>query len=98
MMTYEEFMNKKMEIEAQMRKLKFDEGEARESLMRRYTDAFDNLREEMKKRREQLFTKRSLDLLLLQEEFKTRRTELWMEDTKLVLQWRSQLNEKGGES
>lgn len=98
MMTYEEFMNKKMEIEAQMRKLKFDEGEARESLMRRYTDAFDNLREEMKKRREQLFIERSHDLLLLQEEFKTRRTELWKKDTKLVLQWRSQLNEKGGES
>lgn len=98
MMTYEEFMNKKMEIEAQMRKLKFDEGEARESLMRRYTDAFDNLREEMKKRREQLFIERSHDLLLLQEEFKTRRTELWTKDTKLVLQWRSQLNEKGGES
>ena len=97
MMTYEEFMNKKMEIEAQMRKLKFDEGEARESLMRRYTDAFDNLREEMKKRREQLFIERSHDLLLLQEEFKTRRTELWTKDTKLVLQWRSQLNEKGGE-
>ena len=98
MMTYEEFMNKKMEIEAKMRKLKFDEGEARESLMRRYTDAFDNLREEMKKRREQLFIERSHDLLLLQEEFKTRRTELWTKDTKLVLQWRSQLNEKGGES
>ena len=98
MMTYEEFMNKKMEIEAQMRKLKFDEGEARESLMRRYTDAFDELREEMKKRREQLFIERSHDLLLLQEEFKTRRTELWKKDTKLVLQWRSQLNEKGGES
>ena len=98
MMTYEEFMNKKMDIEAQMRKLKFDEGEARESLMRRYTDAFDNLREEMKKRREQLFIERSHDLLLLQEEFKTRRTELWKKDTKLVLQWRSQLNEKGGES
>ena len=98
MMTYEEFMNKKMEIEAKMRKLKFDEGEARESLMRRYTDAFDNLREEMKKRREQLFIERSHDLLLLQEEFKTRRTELWKKDTKLVLQWRSQLNEKGGES
>ena len=98
MMTYEEFMNKKMEIEAKMRKLKFDEGEARESLMRRYTDAFDELREEMKKRREQLFIERSHDLLLLQEEFKTRRTELWKKDTKLVLQWRSQLNEKGGES
>lgn len=98
MMTYEEFMNKKMEIEAQMRKLKFDEGEARESLMRRYTDAFDELREEMKKHREQLFIERSHDLLLLQEEFKTRRTELWKKDTKLVLQWRSQLNEKGGES
>ena len=98
MMTYEEFMNKKMDIEAQMRKLKFDEGEARESLMRRYTDAFDNLREEMKKRREQLFIERSHDLLLLQEEFKTRRTELWKKDTKLVLQWRSQLNEIGGES
>ncbi len=98
MMTYEEFMNKKMEIEAQIRKLKFDEGEARESLMRRYTDAFDNLREEMKKRREQLFIERSHDLLLLQEDFKTRRTELWTKDTKLVLQWRSQLNEKGGES
>jgi hypothetical protein len=98
MMTYEEFMNKKMDIEAQMRKLKFDEGEARESLMRRYTDAFDELREEMKKRREQLFIERSHDLLLLQEEFKTRRTELWTKDTKLVLQWRSQLNEKGGES
>ena len=97
MMTYEEFMNKKMEIEAQMRKLKFDEGEARESLMRRYTDAFDELREEMKKRREQLFIERSHDLLLLQEEFKTRRTELWKKDTKLVLQWRSQLNQKGGE-
>ena len=66
--------------------------------MRRYTDAFDNLREEMKKRREQLFIERSHDLLLLQEEFKTRRTELWTKDTKLVLQWRSQLNEKGGES
>lgn len=98
MMTYEEFMNKKMEIEAQMRQLKFDEGEARESLMRRYTDAFDNLREEMKKRRKQLFIERSHDLLLLQEEFNTRRTELWAKDTKLVLQWRSQLNEKGGES
>lgn len=98
MMTYEEFMNKKMEFEAQMRKLKFDEGEARESLMRRYIDALDELREEMKKRREQLFIERSHDLLLLQEEFKTRRTELWKKDTKLVLQWRSQLNEKGGES
>lgn len=98
MMTYEEFMNKKMEIEAQMRKLKFDEGEARESLMRRYIDAFDNLREEMNKRREQLFIERSHDLLLLREEFKTRRTELWKKDMKLVLQWRSQLNEKGGES
>ena len=98
MMTYEEFMNKKKELEAQMRQLKFDEGEARESLMRRYTDAFDNLREEMKKRREQLFIERSHDLLLLQEEYKARRTELWAKDTKLVLQWRSQLNEKGGES
>ena len=41
MMTYEEFMNKKMKIEAQMRKLKFDEGEATEKLQREYGDLVD---------------------------------------------------------
>ncbi len=98
MMTYEEFMNKKMKIEAQMRKLKFDEGEATEKLQREYGDLVDELREEMKKRREQLFNAKSRAVLRLKEDFKAKRTELWMEDTKLVVQWRSQLNQKGGES
>lgn len=96
MMTYEDFMNKKMNIEAQMRQLKFDEGEAMEKLQREYSDLVDELREEMKKRREQLFNAKSRAVQRLKEDFKAKRTELWMEDTKLVVQWRSQLNLEGG--
>ncbi len=98
MITREEYFVMKTEIEEKMKKSRYDEHKALAAVNERYEQRLDDLRDEYRRKRQDLFGERDLEKVEVSAKFKDIRRELWLEDCRLVERWRGQLPQEGGEA
>lgn len=110
MMTREEYILKKYEIDYQMKKTRISEHTEKAALNENYELCLRDLKDSYHRKRQALLEERDAKRMEISDRFKDQRRALWTEDCELVSRWRSQLdnveltpsdggertNEKGG--
>lgn len=92
-LTREEYMMKKVDIENRMHQTRVDEAAAKKDVNLHYEDLMQDELARYRQRRQQLMDERELKRTEVANQYKQRRREIWAEDCELVAQWRSQLGE-----
>lgn len=93
MITREEYMLKKLEIEEKMKKSRTDQHNEIAAVNEEFGLRLRDLSDAYRRQRNALFEERDAKRLEIEGKFKDQRRDLWIEDCVLVSQWRSQLKE-----
>ena len=96
MMTREEYMLQKQEIDEQMKQTRTAEKKETAAVNDEYELRLRDLGDAYRKQRQALFEERDAKRLEIESRYKDERRALWVKDCELVSQWRLQLNKEGG--
>lgn len=94
-MTREEFILQKQEIEEQMMQSRLDEHNAIAKINEKFEERLRILADDYRKCRETIFEERDFARREKKNEYKNKRTELFLKDCELIDQWRAQRKEGG---
>lgn len=92
MMTREEYMLQKQEIDELMKKTRIAEHTEVAALNEDYELRLHDLADAYRRQRQALFEERDAKRLQIEGRYKDERRALWVKDCELVARWRSQLN------
>lgn len=91
MMTREQYMLRKQEIDEQMKQTRTREKADTAALNEDYELRLRDLGNAYRRQRQKLFEERDARRLEIESQYKEQRRALWVEDCELVSQWRKQL-------
>ena len=92
MMTREQYMLLKQEIDEQMKQTRIAEKRETAAVNDEYELRLRDLGDAYRRKRQALFDERDQKRLEIENRYKDERRALWVKDCELVSQWRSQLN------
>lgn len=92
MMTREEYMLQKQEIDELMKQTRIAEKRETAAVNDEYELRLQDLADAYRRQRQALFEERDAKRLQIGGRYKDERRALWVKDCELVSQWRSQLN------
>lgn len=92
MMTREEYMLQKQEIDELMKQTRIAEKKETAAVNEDYDLRLRDLSDAYRRQRQALFEERDAKRLQIEGRYKDERRALWVKDCELVNQWRSQLN------
>ncbi|MBQ7987357.1 MAG: hypothetical protein IJ253_02450 [Bacteroidaceae bacterium] len=92
MMTREQFILQKQEIEEQMRQTRVAEKKDLAAVNNEYELRLRDLYDDYRKQRQACLEARGWSRLKVENHYKDQRRKLWVKDCELVSRWRAQLN------
>lgn len=92
MMTREEYMLQKQEIDELMKQTRIAEKKETAAVNDDYDLRLRDLGDAYRRQRQALFGERDQQRLQIENRYKDERRALWVKDCELVARWRSQLN------
>lgn len=96
MMTREEYVMRKADIEAAMKQSRRDQHNELAALNELFEMRLRDEDDEHRRRRQVIFEERDAARLEVEERYKDLRRVLWKQDAELVEEWRKGLRQEGG--
>lgn len=96
MMTREQYILRKQEIEERMKESRRAQHNETAALNEKFEQALRDVDDERRRKRQALFDERNNLRLEIEGRYKDVRRALWTEDVQLVAQWREGLLQEGG--
>lgn len=93
MISREQYIMRKNEIEEAMRQSRREQGRALSALNEQYELMLRDAQDEYRRRRQAIFDERDAKRLEIDGHFKDIRRDLWSQDVALVSEWRAGLTE-----
>lgn len=96
-LTFEEYRDRKVELEEAMHQTKVDEKKAMQDINLHYEDLLKDCEIDFRKKRNSIREERDAKKLEVSKMFKEKRREIYTQDCKLIIKWKSQMiNQEGG--
>lgn len=94
MMTFEQYRDKKLELEENMHSSKVEEKKEAKEMTLKYEDKIKDLEMNFRQKRNELRHERDEKLLEISKKYKDIRRDLWMKDAQLTIDWRRQVTDR----
>lgn len=97
-LTFEEYRTKKVEFEEAMHQSKVEEKKAMQDINLHYEDLLKDCEIDFRKKRNAIREEREAKKLEVSKMFKDKRRDIYTQECKLIIQWKSQMTyQEGGE-